>query len=89
MKGVPFSLLPLGKEEDENDLEKELGVIDERFASMNTLPESKQSSRVAQFFRNIVFHGHIFFKSKSAATQTALFVSKFMANVLLKLFQTT
>ena len=50
MKGVPFSILPPGTEEDENDLEKSWCFIDERFASMNPLPESKQSSRVAQFF---------------------------------------
>ena len=44
MKGVPFSILLPGTEENENNLKKEVGVIDERFSSMNTLPESKQSS---------------------------------------------
>ena len=64
MKGMPFSILPPGIEEDENDLEKELCVMDERFVSMNTLPESKQSSRVTQFLRNTVFDGHIFSSQK-------------------------
>ena len=89
MKGLPFSILPPDTEEDENDLEKELGAIDEIFDSMNTLPESKQSSkRVAQFLRNTVFHGHVFFKSKSATIQTAPFISRLVATVLLILFQT-
>ena len=64
MKGVPFNVLPPGTEEDENDLEKELGVVDERFASMNTSSESKQSSRVSQFFEKHCISRTYFFQVK-------------------------
>ena len=64
---MPFGILPLGTEDDENDLEKDAGFIDESFASMNTLSESKQSSRVAQLFEKHCVSRTYFFKVKKCS----------------------
>ena len=87
MKGVPFNILPPGTEEDEDDLEKELGVVDERFASMNTVAESKQSSRVSEFFEKHCISRTYFFQVKKCNDPNCTFHKPIVATVLLILLQ--
>ena len=50
LQGIPFTILPSGTDENEKDLDQVLNQIDDQFAGMNTLPESKSIPYVAEFF---------------------------------------